>query len=83
MNALEQTWDRIHKWLATHCPVVLASLALLSGVGVWRRRVWGPALAVLASSLAGLGRGRLRLLPAVLRPPAGQGERIQVGILTS
>jgi cell wall assembly regulator SMI1 len=26
MSDLEQTWDHIHKWLATHCPIVLASL---------------------------------------------------------
>lgn len=26
MDALEQTWERIHGWLAANCPVVLASL---------------------------------------------------------
>jgi cell wall assembly regulator SMI1 len=26
MSTLEQTWGRIHAWLAAHCPVVLASL---------------------------------------------------------
>jgi hypothetical protein len=50
-------------------PVVLLGalsvLALLSGVGVWRRRVWGPVLAVLASSLTGLG-----LLHPYFREPA-------------
>jgi cell wall assembly regulator SMI1 len=26
MTGLEETWERIHRWLAAHCPVVLASL---------------------------------------------------------
>lgn len=26
MNSLEEDWDRIHRWLEAHCPIVLASL---------------------------------------------------------